>query len=105
MDHEAKKREVGYKIQEINEIKKGNQFEVVVKHPDMDGTTERFVFRNNDNWNSKREYVDESTGEVREDYNWKIHIEKQLRKNHEQEIGSETVGFDKSNFEDKKLDV
>jgi len=105
MDIEDKKREVGYKIDEINEIKNANQFEVHVIHPDMDGTRERFLFRNNENWNSKREYVDESTGEVKEDYNWKIHIEKQMKNRYEDKTGKEEVDFDKSEFEGKKLDV
>lgn len=105
MSYEEKKREVGYKIKEINEINNGNQFEVYVEHPDMEGTKERFLFRNNDNWNNKREYVDEETGEVKEDYNWKIHIEKMMKDKHVDRTGKEEVDFKKESFEGEKLDV
>jgi len=93
MKNSDKIRNVGYEIHEINKIKNGNQFEVIVRYPDLEGTTQRFVFTNNENWNSKREYVTPE-GEVREDYNWKIHIIKNLRKNHEEEVSSSDLDFD-----------
>lgn len=105
-EHKEAKREVGYKIDEVNDL--GNEFEVYVLMPDQEASRLHFSFQDNDHWRTKREYVDDN-GNVKEDYNWKIHIEKHIKKHYQPDDDEpsalEKADFSPEDFEGDKLDV